>query len=165
MSIYFGCESKHEMHQEINTDITHCATKKKRVKPIWQHIVVYSNNIFSSWIDSPPSHGVSSGLQSKPDKKPEMAYPTVLKTYLKNEKKQLNNIRKPQKHIFMHFIPSLPKNNSIPEHYIVVLGCPTYASRWILLQSLKISHQPLPSWSRHCHRLFATPVTIQKGKK
>ena len=29
-------------------------------------------------IDSPPSQGVSSGLQSKADKKAEIAYPSVL---------------------------------------------------------------------------------------
>ena len=28
--------------------------------------------------DSPPSHGVSSGLQSKADKKAEIAYPSIL---------------------------------------------------------------------------------------
>lgn len=35
--------------------------------------------ILRARIDSPPSHGVSSGLQSKSEKKPEMAYPTILK--------------------------------------------------------------------------------------
>jgi len=29
--------------------------------------------------DSPPSHGVSSGLQSKADKKAESSYPSILK--------------------------------------------------------------------------------------
>ena len=47
--------------------------------PFDAFILVYSNKRFSASVDSPPSHGVSSGLQSKPDKKPEMAYPTVLK--------------------------------------------------------------------------------------
>lgn len=43
----------------------------------------------------------------------------------------------------------IPKNHSIPQHYVIVLRCPAYARRRVLHQPLEVPHQPLPWRSRH----------------
>lgn len=49
--------------------------------PTVEHVSkLFSDKRCDGRIDSPPSHGVSSGLQSKVDKKAEIAYPSILKT-------------------------------------------------------------------------------------
>lgn len=40
----------------------------------------------------------------------------------------------------------IPKNDSVPEHDVVVLRGATNARRRILLEPLEIPHQPLPRW-------------------
>lgn len=43
----------------------------------------------------------------------------------------------------------IPKYDSIPQHYVVILRGATYAGRRVLHQPLEIPHQPLPRRSRH----------------
>lgn len=58
--------------------------------------------------------------------------------------------KKQGKKVFPEWLLNLPKNHSIPKHYVVILRCSTDACRRVLLQPLKISHQSLPCRSRHC---------------
>lgn len=55
----------------------------------------------------------------------------------------------------------IPKYDSIPHHYVVILRGATYASRRVLHQPLEIPHQPLPRRGRHprmsLHDTYTSP--------
>ena len=62
--------------------------------------------------------------------------------------------------IYIQFQFNSPKYDSIPQHYVVILGGTTDPCRRVLLQPLEVSHQPLPSRSRHCRHLQNPTPTI-----
>ena len=64
--------------------------------------------------------------------------------------------------IYIQFQFNSPKYDSIPQHYVVILGGTTDPCRRVLLQPLEVSHQPLPSRSRHCRHLEKPTLTIRK---
>jgi len=106
--------------------------------------------------DSPPSHGVSSGLQSKAEKKAEIAYPS----YLNKAGEENKTKRSDYSASSIQF--NSPKYDSIPQHYVVILRSTTDSSRRVLLQPLEISHESLPSGSRHCHHQEKLTATREK---
>ncbi len=54
-----------------------------------------------------------------------------------------------QNNFFLFFFFCLPEDDSVPQHDIVVLRSTADSCRWIMLQTLEVSHQSLSGWGRH----------------